>query len=98
MESIIHEIHGNKGGFYFELNGNRLAEMVYSIAGDKRMIIEHTEVDEWLKGQGVGKKLLAALVDYVRKEDIKVIPLCPFANATFKRMEEWQDVLVNALV
>ena len=98
MESIIHEVHGNKGGFYYELEGNRLAEMVYSMAGEKRMIIEHTEVDEWLKGQGIGKKLLEALVEFVRKEDIKVIPLCPFANATFKRMTEWQDVLVNAMV
>ncbi len=98
MESIIHEVHGNKGGFYYELEGNRLGEMVYSMAAEKQMIIEHTEVDEWLKGQGVGKKLLAELVAFVRKENIKVIPSCPFANATFKRMEEWQDVLVNAMV
>ncbi len=98
MESIIHEIHGNKGGFYYELQGNRLAEMVYTMAGEKRMIIEHTNVDEWLKGQGVGKKLLAELVAFVRKENIKVVPLCSFANATFKRMAEWQDVLANAMV
>ncbi|WP_223276056.1 GNAT family N-acetyltransferase [Algoriphagus aquimarinus] len=48
--------------------------MVYVMAGPKKMIIEHTEVDESRKGQGIGEKLLGELVDYVRKEDIKVIP------------------------
>ncbi len=67
--------------------------MVYVMAGPKKMIIEHTEVDESLKGQGVGAKLLEALVDFVRKEEIKVIPLCPFANATFKKRADLQDVL-----
>lgn len=67
--------------------------MVYVMAGAKKIIIEHTEVDESLKGQGVGAKLLEALVDFVRTEGIKVIPLCPFANATFKKRTDLQDVL-----
>ncbi len=95
METILQETKGTHGGFYYELDGNRLGEMIYTMAGEKEMIIEHTEVDEWLKGQGVGKKLLAALVEYVRAENIKVNPMCSFANATFKRMQEWQDVLVQ---
>ncbi len=57
------------------------------------MIIEHTEVDDSLKGQVSGKKLLEELVNYVRANQIKVIPICPFANATLKRTKEWQDVL-----
>ncbi len=93
MSEIKHLATSSKGAFIYEDDGQKLAEMVYSMAGPKRMIIEHTEVDASLKGQGIGKKLLAALVEYVRTEDIKVIPICPFANATFKRMKEWQDVL-----
>lgn len=70
-----------------------MAEMVYVMAG-QQMIIDHTDVDPSLKGQGIGKQLQAELVEYVRKHQIKVIPLCPFAKATFDRMVEWQDVLV----
>jgi len=94
MSEIKHIHNGTKGAFIYTVNGTKLAEMVYTMAGEKKMIIEHTEVDESLKGQGIGKQLLATLVDYIRAEEIKVIPLCPFANATFKRMKEWQDVLV----
>ncbi len=67
--------------------------MVYVMAGPKKMIIEHTEVDEKLKGQGVGVRMLERLVDFVRMENIKVIPLCPFAKATFRKREDLQDVL-----
>lgn len=90
---IKHETNGKEGAFYYEVSGKRLAEMVYTMAGDKLMIIDHTEVDDVLQGQGIGKELLEALVNYVRKEKIKVVPLCPFANATFHKVREWQDVL-----
>jgi predicted GNAT family acetyltransferase len=91
--NIQHQSDDHRGAFFIEENSTKLAEMVYVMAGPKKMIIEHTEVDERLKGQGVGAKLLEALVDFVRKEEIKVIPLCPFANATFKKRADLQDVL-----
>ena len=95
MNNIKHERNGNNGSFYYESDGRKLAEMVYTMSGEQTMIIEHTDVDESLKGHGVGKKLLAALVEYVRANKIKVIPVCPFANATFQKTTEWQDVLSN---
>lgn len=94
MSNIKHISTSPIGAFIYEIDGQKLGEMVYTMAGEKKMIIEHTEVDESLKGQGIGKKLQAELVGYVRAHDIKVIALCPFANATFKRMKEWQDVQV----
>lgn len=90
---IKHEFDGRKGSFFVEEGAKRIAEMVYVMAGPTKMIIEHTEVDESLKGQGVGVKLLEALVEFVRKEEIKVIPLCPFAKATFRKRKDLQDVL-----
>jgi uncharacterized protein len=90
---IVHNKTDKGGSFDYTIEGNKLGEMVYVMAGDKKMIIDHTEVDDSLKGQGIGKKLLSDLVDYVRANNIKVFPLCPFASATFKRTKEWQDVL-----
>lgn len=90
---IQHQFDGRKGSFFIEENGKRLAEMVYVMAGPQKMIIEHTEVDESLKGKGAGAKLLEALVEFVRKEEIKVIPLCPFAKANFNKRTDLQDVL-----
>jgi uncharacterized protein len=93
MEQIQHKFDGKKGAFFMMKEGKQLAEMSYVMAGDTNMIVDHTQVDESLKGQGVGKKLLEALVQYVREKQMLVVPLCPFANAMFKKVNEWHDVL-----
>ncbi|WP_461533374.1 GNAT family N-acetyltransferase [Sinomicrobium sp.] len=93
MGEIKHIHNDSKGAFTYEEDGKRLAEMTYVMAGSGKMIIEHTGVDESLKGQGIGKKLLHTLVDHVRESGIKVVPLCPFANAMFKKNTALQDVL-----
>lgn len=90
---IQHEVLGKKGRFYFEMNGVQKAEMTYTYAGDNKIIIDHTEVDQSLKGQGVGYKLVETAVVCAREKDIKILPLCPFANAVFKKRKEYQDVL-----
>jgi hypothetical protein len=84
---------GTKGMFFVENNGNILAEMVYSMPTPEKMIIEHTEVSDELKGQKVGYQLVHTAVEYARTHNIKIVPLCPFANAVFKRKPEYADVL-----
>ncbi len=90
---IHHQTDGHRGSFYIKKEGERLAAIVYVMAGPQKMIIEHTEVSDKLKGQGVAVRLLEHLVDFVKKEKIKVIPLCPFAKATFRKREGLKDVL-----
>jgi uncharacterized protein len=87
------ELTGNKGAFFIEENGKRVAEMTFSKAGDTRIIIDHTEVSDVLRGKGAGKQLVSAAVDYARKNNIKIIPLCPFAKSVFDKVKEFQDVL-----
>ena len=88
---------GNKGIFYVEKDKKMLAEMVYTMPSPDKMIIEHTEVSEELKGQGAGAQLVKEAVEYARSNNIKIIPLCPFANSVFKKKPEYADVLVNKL-
>jgi predicted GNAT family acetyltransferase len=93
MHDIHHIIDGNKGSFYIEVNNQKVATIDYLMESDTKLIIEHTRVDESLKGQGIGKKLLEKLVVYTREKQISVMPLCSFANAILKKTPEWQDVL-----
>jgi uncharacterized protein len=84
---------GSKGLFYIEENGEKLAEMTYSKAGDTRIIIDHTDVSDKLRGKGAGKQLVAAAVAYARKNKLKILPLCPFAHSVFDKTPEFHDVL-----
>jgi len=86
---------GTKGMFYVNKNEEILAEMVYTMAAPDKMIIEHTEVNDELKGQNVGFQLVKTAVEFARANNIKIIPLCPFANSVFKRKPEFADVLAK---
>ena len=85
--------HGPKGAFIIKENNERLAEMTYSKAGDSLIIIDHTEVSDALRGKGAGKQLVTAAVDYARANQLKILPLCPFAKAVFDKTPEFSDVL-----
>ena len=89
---IQHKQLDGRGMFYMGHDGGILAEMVYSLSNNK-MVIEHTEVNVELEGQGVGRKLVQTAVEYARTHNIKIVPLCPFAKSVFDKTTEWQDVL-----
>ena len=90
---VLQEDNGKKGEFYVEVNGSRDALMTYTWAGEDKIIIDHTEVGDSLRGQGVGYKLVEVSVNFMRAKGIKVIPLCPFAKSVFDKKAEYNDVL-----
>ncbi len=85
---------GETGGRVFiEQNRELLAEMTYSKAGDSLLIIDHTDVAESLKGQGIGRLLLDVIVAMTRRQGKKIIPLCPYAKSVFDKDSSIRDVL-----
>ena len=76
-------LEGDNNFYINDAQGNLIAEVVFVLTGEHLAIIDHTDVDETLKGQGVGK---------MRRENRKIIPLCPFAKHEFDTTPEYQDV------
>lgn len=91
-EIIRNEDSPAKGAWVIERDGARLAEMTYSMAGDK-IIIDHTTVSDALRGTGTGGKLVAAAVEWARAGNRKILPLCPFAKSVFDKTPAYRDVL-----
>jgi uncharacterized protein len=93
MNDIVLKLEPNgKGAFVMEGDNNRMAEMVIGISGDN-LTVYHTEVSEQLKGQGIATNLLTAMVTYAREHNLKVIALCPYVHAQFKRhLEQYADI------
>ncbi|MDM7923005.1 MAG: GNAT family N-acetyltransferase [Pyrinomonadaceae bacterium] len=90
---IKHIEKGGRGAFLIKGDdGSRLAEMTYVTAGEGGFIIDHTEVDGSLRGQGVGDKLLAKAVKYAREKSLKIFATCPFALKKLQASEEYKDV------
>lgn len=90
--NTLQEGDDKKARFYIEEDGVRIANMEYVYAGTDKFIIEHTEVNETHEGRGLGKLLVNAAVEYAREKDMKIIPLCPYAHATFEKTPDYKDV------
>jgi predicted GNAT family acetyltransferase len=90
-DNIGHVSSGSRGAFVVERAGERLAELTYTVAGS-RVILDHTHVDDRLRGTGAGAKLVAAAVAWARAESRKLLPLCPFAKSVFDKTPAYADV------
>jgi uncharacterized protein len=91
--SITREDRPTGGRYVARIEGKPDAEMTFSKAGEKILIIDHTGVPEALGGLGVGKALVEHMVMDVRARGLKIVPLCPFTRATLEKHKEWQDIL-----
>ncbi|WP_294286498.1 GNAT family N-acetyltransferase [uncultured Chryseobacterium sp.] len=70
----------------------KAGKMDISVIGNK-LTVYHTEVSKEFEGRGFAKILLEKLVGYAREHDLKIVPLCPYVHAQFKRRpDEYSDV------
>ncbi|ALV22609.1 MULTISPECIES: GNAT family N-acetyltransferase [Carnobacterium] len=87
----------------FEKSGNRfykndekgkmLAEVTYVPSGEDKVILDHTFVDPSLRGQGIAAQLVDRVVEEMRNENKKIVPLCPYAKTLFERKpEKYADI------
>lgn len=91
MEVFVKEKE-NSGYAIAREGEERAGAMTFRKPSEDHIIIDHTEVEPEYKGQGVGKKMLYKIVEWAREEGIKITPLCPFAAAMFKKLDDIQDV------
>ena len=91
---ITLEDTGSKGRYVARLPGvAEEAEMTFSRANEKLIIVDHTGVPDSMAGKGVGKALAQNVIEEARTKGFKIIPLCPFLKAQAERHPEWSDVI-----
>ncbi|MGY6501207.1 MAG: GNAT family N-acetyltransferase [Acidimicrobiales bacterium] len=61
------------------VDGDLVAELRYRVDGGE-LEITHTEVPEELGGQGLGGRLVQAAITKAARDDLVVVPTCPFAR------------------
>ena len=91
--NVEHKSSSSKGVFTLKNEDETVGRMTYSKAGDDKFIIDHTEVEEKFIGTGHGIRLVKAAVEFARENNLKIIPLCPFAKSVFERSADLRDVL-----
>lgn len=73
-----YEILENK--INYKQNGIILATIDFPLIGDNLYDINHTFVDESLRGQGIARKLVELAIKEINKKKGKYIASCSYAN------------------
>lgn len=92
---IEHKIEDSRGRFTAFQDDERhvVGVMTYTLAGENKISINHTEVTPAFEGKGVGHSLVGAAVRYAREKHLKIHPLCWFVKLVLTRTPEYKDVL-----
>ena len=84
----------DRGGFVIKRDHERIAELTYNRDGGT-INIDHTEVDESLRGQNVGQKLVEEAVKFARENNLKITATCPYASKILSRSSEYSDLFAS---
>jgi predicted GNAT family acetyltransferase len=89
---ISREDGPTKGRYLARIDGiDAEAELIYTHAGPKLIIADHTSVPAVFRGRGIGRLLATRMVEDARREGVKIFALCPFVKAERAKHPEWAD-------
>lgn len=83
----------NRAALYDE-NNELVGESTFS-ASETTWIIDHTYVNDALRGNGYASKLVEKIIENAREANVKIVPLCPYAKKEFAKHPEYSDVLFS---
>ena len=78
--------------FWIEGESGKISELTYTVKDDTIIIVDHTETKMEFEHQGFASKILDHAVAWARSKNIKIEPLCPFAEVKFDENPEYADV------
>ena len=79
--------------FLLDDTGKLIAEVTFPDKTAGTVEINHTFVDDSLRGQGVAGKLLETAAQVIRDQNKKVIATCSYAVKWFEKHPEYQYLL-----
>lgn len=81
---------------YRNRDGSQGGEITFTPQGNDIIVADHTYVDPSLRGQGIAGKLLDALAEHARSENLKIKAQCSYVVSAFARNNRYQDVNADA--
>ena len=90
---LTHQDDGRAGVFVLKDGAMTMGEASYVWVGSNHIILDHTGVRPQYAGQGLGKRLVDAVVELARNKEISITPQCSYARVLFERDKSYKDVV-----
>ncbi len=84
------EVENNR--FFLEEEGKLLAEITWTYPNESTMNVDHTFVDPSQRGKGLAEKLVLAVIDKAKQENLKIYPTCSYVVSYFDKHSELADL------
>ncbi len=81
----------DRGRFELTEDGH-ISFAAYRKAGDV-VTISHVETPTEARGTGAAGRLMGEVVEYARAQNLKIVPVCSYAVAWFRRHPDAHEVL-----
>jgi predicted GNAT family acetyltransferase len=92
---VEREEKGAAGRYVIRLDGNDEAEMTFRRTAPDTLLVDHTFSPPAYRGQGIAQLLMDRLIADARAEKFRIVPLCSYVAAQFRRHPEWADLLAD---
>ncbi|MDC9824925.1 GNAT family N-acetyltransferase [Devosia sp. ZB163] len=89
---VEHEENGDRGRYVIYLPDGSEAEMTYARRDASTIIADHTGVPPQYRGHGLAEKLVKTAMEHARETGGRIVPVCSYVVAQFRRHPEWADL------
>jgi predicted GNAT family acetyltransferase len=87
------EVQDNAAASRFELEEDGAIAFANYHRSGTTVIIPHVEAAPRLRGTGAANRLMLGIMQKLRAEGVRIVPLCSYASAWMRRHKEYQDLL-----
>ncbi len=89
---VLREDGATRGRYLIHLAPGYEAEMTFRKGADGTITIDHTGVPPAYEGRGIAARLVNKAVADAREQGFKIVPVCSYVVAQFRRHPEWADL------
>ena len=95
--SIEKRVVGTSGRYVGRIEGVvGEAELIFTVRGPSLISADHTEAPASMRGTGAAMALVEHMIGDARASGFKIVPICPYVLAQYRKHPEWSDVMTNA--
>ena len=88
---------GTSGRYFAHIDGiPGEAEITFTIRGPKLISADHTGAPDSMRRTGAAAALVEHMIADARDNAFKILPVCPYVEAQYRKNPEWQDVMTEA--
>ena len=89
---VEREEAGGRGRYVVYLPDGSEAEMTYGLRDVGTIVADHTFVPPAFRHTGIALQLVETAIADAREGGFRILPVCSYVGAQFRRHPEWADV------